>query len=346
MSELGNNIRRIAKTEDLQRQINDLLSQVATLKDKDAKLGDRSTAYQKNSGGGVGQSSGDKLAEQVAEVVGGALDDFSDGLLDSFSDAAGNADGTGDDGSSNLLSAFSQDLDDMKTTAPNIGTQIKKLEGLHEIGGSKEANIQLDGQFEPPFYPDSGFTNYNADTDPREENFVAGTWYSTSGGYFASSPWQSAQSYLTTILDPLDPSNAPHTVVSVNAYNPATDSTVNVVVSRASAANFEQTVNINTTGCTIGVDAWCPTEQPIGAWEPDSIHQLAFDGAKFITNSAEAAADYLNSWGDSPSNISGETSSGEGVNIIPTDQGGTVITYDNGNQILVNKQGLITATNY
>ena len=97
MSDFGRNIQRIAKTADLQRQINDLLSQVAELKDKEGKLGDRSVAYQTSSGG-VGQSSGDKGASPVEADVASALKDFTDGALDVFSDDAGNASGTGADG--------------------------------------------------------------------------------------------------------------------------------------------------------------------------------------------------------------------------------------------------------
>jgi len=344
MSDLGRDIVRIARSEELQRQINDLLSQVADLKDKANKLGDRSTAYQTSSGG-VGQSSGDKSASQVESDVGSALKDFSDGALDVFSDAAGNIDGTGADGTSSEIDPYSQDLNDLATNAPNEGSLIKQLTGFEEVGGSKEATIQLDGQFTPPVYPGSGFDSYNADTDPREDKFLQGVWYETAGGYESSNPYSSAQAYATAVLDPNDPPNAPHRVVSIDAYDEATASSVTVNMTRV-AGTFTLNTNVYQSGCVVGTDSWCPSLRPVGAWEADSIHQLAFDGAQFVSNSAEAAADLLNSWSDSPSKVSGETSDGTGVSIEPTDTGGSTVTFTGGNQIVLDHSGIVTSTNY
>lgn len=344
MSDLGRNIRLIAETEKLQRQINDLLSQVAELKDKDAKLGDRSTAYQSASGG-VGQKSGDKLAEQIEADVGSALDDFSDGLLDVFSDAADNAGGTGDLSTPNTLDSFSEDLADLETTAPKLGSKILQLTGLEEVGGTKEAVINLDGEFVPPLYPGSGFENYNADIDPREDNFLQGVWYSTSGGYESSNPLSSAQAYATAVLDVVDAANAPHTAVSVEAYDPATASNVLVNMSRV-AGTFQQSVNVWQSGCTVGADAWCPSLRPVGDWDEDDIHQLAFNGAQYLTSTLEAAADTLNSWTDSPSSVSGETSNNTGVTIEPTDTGGSTVTYTGGNSFTLDNNGTVISKNY
>lgn len=346
MSDLGRNIRLIAETEKLQRQINDLLSQVQDLKDKDAKLGDRSVAYQAKAGG-VGQASGDKgAASPVAEAVSSALNDFSDGVLDAFSDAAGNATGTGDDGTVNEQESFSQDLADLETTAPNEGSQLKQLTGLEEVGGTKEATINLDGLFNAGFYgATSELGDYNADTDPREDNFVQGVWYSTSGGYESSNPFSSAQAYATAVLDGLDPPNAPHTAVSVEAYDPNVDTSVLVNMSRVSGA-FQQNVNIWQSGCTVGSDSWCPTLRPVNPWYVDGIHQLAFDGAQFLTNTAEAAADTLIEWTGSGSKVSGETSNNTGVSIEPTDTGGSTVTFTGGNSFTMDSGGVVISKNY
>jgi hypothetical protein len=344
MSDFGKNIRLIAETEKLQRQINDLLSQVADLKDKSDKLGDRSTAYQTSSGG-VGQSSSNKGSTPIEADVGGALKDFSDGLLDVFSDEAGNGAGTGDTGTSNELDSFSQDLADLETTAPNLGSNIKQLTGFEEVGGSQEAVINLDGSFVPPQYVGSDFDNYNADTDPREDNFLQGVWYSIGGSYESSNPFDSAQSYATAVLDVLDAPNAPHLAVSVEAYDPATASTVLVNMSRVAGA-FQQNVNVWQSGCVVGTDSWCPTLRPVNPWYVDGIHQLAFDGAKFLSSTAEAGADLLIEWTGGPSKISGETSNNTGVTMEPTDTGGTTITFTGGNSFTVDNAGTVTSSNY
>jgi hypothetical protein len=345
MSDLGRNIRLLAETEKLQRQINDLLSQVQDLKDKDAKLGDRSVAYQAKAGG-VGQASGDKgAASPVAEAVSSALNDFSGGLLDAFSDAAGNATGTGDDGTVNQQESFSQDLADLETTAPNLGSQLKQLTGLEEVGGSKEAVINLDGLFNAPIYEGSGFDSYNADVDPREDQFLQGVWYETAGGYESSNPYSSAQAYATAVLDPNDPPNAPHRVVSVDAYDEATASTVTVNMSRVSGT-FTLNTSVYQSGCVVGTDSWCPSLRPVGDWDADSIHQLAFDGAQFLTNTAEAAADTLIEWTGSGSKVSGETSNNTGVSIEPTDTGGSTVTFTGGNSFTMDSSGVVTSSNY
>ena len=107
------------------------------------------------------------------------------------------------------------------------------------------------------------------------------------------------------------------------------------------------TANVTRFACTPGSSDACPLEQPTDLeWAMDGIHKLAFTGARFLTHDNEAAVDLLNSWSDGPSKLTGETSGGVGVTIEPTDTGGSNITFSNGNQIEVGRDGTVLQTNY
>jgi hypothetical protein len=84
----------------------------------------------------------------------------------------------------------------------------------------------------------------------------------------------------------------------------------------------------------------------VGTWNADDVHQLAYQGANYVSNTAEAAADYLNTWGDNPSNVTGQTSGAVGVVVAPTDAKGTTITYVGGEQIVLDARGKVISKNY
>ena len=350
MSDYGKGIQRIAQTEELQRQINDLLSQVQDLKDKSAKLGDRSTAY-KSASGGIGQKSSDKDAEMIEEDVGSALDDFTDGLLDVFSDEAGTDVGTGDLTTPNQLDSFSQDLNDLATTPPKEGSSLFQLTGLEEVGGDKEATVNLDGMFPPEIYGNPDWTEYNADIDPRMEDFISGQQYQAQQlGYtapFSPSSYSAAELGIAGLASPFSGVYGPFTFTlgGDNGFG-VRPMTIHGFDITGLIPN-STTANVTRFACTPGSSDACPLEQPTDLeWAMDGIHKLAFTGARFLTHDNEAAVDLLNSWSDGPSKLTGETSGGVGVTIEPTDTGGSNITFSNGNQIEVGRDGTVLQTNY
>lgn len=340
MSDLGRNIRTIANTEELQRQINDLQAQIVGDKDKIGIAGSRSIAY-KGANGGIGKADGDTDMAMIQEDVGTALDDFSGGLLDIFNDEAGNQDGTGDDGDASSLDGFTEDLNNYKDTTPQLGEKFKKLSGLGECGGTAEAEVMLNGLFEPPTYGDgTNFEGYNADQDPRNDQFVAGTYYNQGGGN-ASDPWTAMQKWVDILNATVDPGQN-YVIDSFEAFDPATDSQVQFHGTRL-AGSWAASVAI-LTGCTIGVDAWCPAEAVPGDWPIDNKHQLSFDGAQFKTSEFEPKEDVYNPWADDTSNIDACTSSGESVNLKPTGDGGVEVTYGTGESFAMDASGTVTAT--
>lgn len=342
MSDLGRNIRTIANTEELQRQINDLQTQITGDDDKIGINGSRSIAY-KGANGGIGKASGETDMAMIQEDVGTALDDFSDGLLDAFDDESGNQDGTGDDGDASNLDGFTEDLDGYKDTTPQLGEKFKKLSGLGECGGTAEAEVMLNGLFVPPNY-DNLFEGYNADQDPRLDQFAVGTWYQYAGNVVTNSSnvYDTATAALA-VLEAGDPGSAPFAISNITSYDPSVDTTVQVNYTNKFAGGI-LSINIYTSGCVIGTDAWCPSTSEPGEWPSDDKHQLSFDGAQFKTSEFEPKEDVYNPWDNDTSQIDACTSSGESVNLKPTGDGGVEVTYGTGESFSMDASGTVIAT--
>ena len=215
-----------------------------------------------------------------------------------------------------------------------------------QCGTANEAVIYLDGLDRPYDWGDA-FDDYGANEDPREDNFIAGTWYQYAGvpGTSSSNPFSSAAAYMPE-LDANDPGNAPHAVTSVTAYDPTVDSNVEVSCTRASGA-FNLSVNIFRTGCTVGVDSYCPSEAPRNQDPADDLHKLRFDGGQFQTSEFENDDDIVGPWGQNigsggPSTVSGCTSSGETVEVSATGNGNSQVSFGNGDTYQINSSGVVT----
>ena len=323
MSDLGDNIRRIAGVKELKRKIDELQDLITSTADK-AGIGKHiSTAY--GSGGAVGSNTV-------------STDDRDTDKATAAGQGAGGAD------SSNGYTADTQNLFDNR---PALGAKIESLGGFFDCATGDEAKINFNGKFDPEVIPgiaNEGTWSGEASADPRESQFKEGTWYSTAGANESTSPVGSVEQLLPS-LDSNDPGNAPHTVGSVSEYDPAVDTNVNVTVNRTGASSFEQAVNINTTGCTVGVDAWCPTTDNRAPyiWASDAIHNIAFDGAQFLTSGQEPDADKNNKWDNNSSSMSGCDASGNAVTLTPDLTGGVNIDYtDTDKSITVNNAGFIS----
>lgn len=339
MSDLNDNIKRIANTPELRKLIEQLLNDNGNIKQKNPINGSRSVSYQ-NANGGVSQKASSP----------GTVESDNPGSEDPVvnnGDGSGAEDGSGGDGSPRNGDKDELDLQDLLDNGAQIGDRIGSLSGLEQCGGGAEGIVYLDGDFRPYDWGDS-FDDYGANEDPREANFVAGTWYQYAGvgATSASNPYASAQAYLPT-WDSLDPPNAPHSVGAIDAYDPATDSTVSVTINRSGGGSFEANVTIFTSGCTIGVDSYCPASAPTNQNPSDGIHQLAFNGAQFLTNTLENDSDVYGPWGQNngsggPSKISGCTSGGTSVSIEAIGNGNSQVTFGTGDTYTLNSGGVVT----
>jgi hypothetical protein len=338
MSDLIENIRRISNTAELEALIEQLLNQTQGIEEKQQILGDRSVAYQ-NSSGGVSQKASTPGTTETD-------DPGSDGSNPENGDGGGNDDGTGEDGDTQDATKDELDLQDLLDNGAQIGDKINSLLGLTDCGGGNEANIYLDG-YDRPYDWGDAYDEYGVDEDPRESQFVQGTWYQYAGvgATNSTNPYSCIQAYLPT-WDSLDPGNAPHTVVSVGAYDELVDGTAPVTVNRASG-DFLVSATIFRSGCTVGVDAHCPTTAPTNQNPADGIHQLKFDGGQFQTSTFENDADINGPWGQNdgsggPSAVSGCASGGETVTIAATGNGESSVTFGNGDVYTLDATGTVT----
>ena len=352
MSDIGRNIRRIAKTEELERRINDLQQQLATT-DKSSIDGSRSTAY-KTANGGYGQQSGDTDADQLAEDIASGLDDFEDGVIDIFGDESGNQDGTGEEGTPTQTDGYEKDLNDLLGTAPILGDLLQKLSGLEECSGSGVGQINMDGFFQPQPLPGlPGDTpNGETTTNPRDEGYVEGGYHIAVTGGESYSPYSAAEVFISTLNTTQSPTV--HTLVSVFADTDSVTNPWNFTYNRNTAggdlidANNLGQITFFPEACDIDVDSYCPSEPTLVQWnwDADGIHQLAFDGAQFKTSEFETPGDIHGPWDNDTSKISGCTSSGESVTLEPTGDGGANITFGNGNQITTGPDNRVITVNY
>ena len=339
MSDLINNIRRISNADELEALIEQLLNQTQGIEEKQKIPGDRSVAYETSNGGVSQKASSPGTVE--SDDPGSTNPETQNG------DGSGNEDGSGQDGDTQDASKDNHDLNDILNDGLKIGDKVNVLNGLMQCGTSNEGVVYMDGYFRPYDWGDA-YDEYGAETDPREDQFVQGTWYMYAGvpATRSSNPFSSVQAYLPT-WDSLDPPNAPHSVAGVAAYDPATDATVEVTINRSGGGSFGANVNIFIGGCSIGVDSYCPTEAPQNQDPADDLHKVKFDGGQFQTSEFENDADIVGPWGQNdgsggPSSISGCTSSGETVVIAATGNGESSVTFGNGDVYTLDSTGTVT----
>lgn len=340
MSDLNDNIQRIAKTKELQELVEQLIKKSGLIGKKNPISGDRSVSYDQ-AGGGVGNK---KSSPGTVE----ADDPGSDGSEDSNEDGSGNDDGGGNDGDTQNSDKDELDLQDLLDNGAQIGDRIGSLSGLTDCGGGNEGIVYMDGDFRP--YDWGGvFDDYGANDDPRESQFVAGTYYV----YNALTTHNSTSVYGAVSaglgeLDSNDPGNAPHAIVSIDPYDQNTigdGGNVTVNMSRASGS-FTVNASANVGNCSVGVDSYCPASTPFNQNPSDGVHQLRFDGGQFQTSERENDADIVGPWGQNngsggPSKISGCASGGETVDIEAVGNGNSQVTFGNGDSYTLDSDGVV-----
>lgn len=340
MSDFSDNIKRISNSEELQKLIEQLLNQKDNIETKEPIPGGRSVSYQTANGG----------VSQKASTPGTVESDdpgSSDPVVNN-GDGGGNSDGTGEDGDPNDGAKDELDLQDLLDDGAQIGDKIGSLAGLTDCGGGNEAIIYMDGAFRP--YDFVGLDDYGANEDPRESQFVAGTYYV----YNALTTHNDTSVYGAVTaglgeLDSNDPGNAPHTIVSIDEYDENTigdGGLITVNMNRASGG-FTVNVTANVGNCSVGVDSYCPATAPSNQWPSDGIQQLAFDGGQFVTSEFENDSDVHGPWGQNngaggPSKISGCTSGGQTVDIQATGNGNSSVTFGNGDVYQLDSSGTVT----
>lgn len=354
MSEFGDNIRVISREAHLQRQINELQERLAKTEKASIK-GGRSIGYVTRNGGNGTASGGkgvdtifaDTVGNEIAatgteigtEIVSGTDFNIGEG-------GSGGEDGTGTsgaDGVPNTLDDFTQDLNDLATNAPAVGSIIKGLEGMQDCTTAEEAYIGIDGFYLPEIIEGlSGGFNGETTTDPRDFGFSAGTTWVAAAGV-GSTPYAAALDYILILRATVFPLA---TMISVGANPPGSDY---LMTFNPGDGSIDGETNVTGSGCTIGVDANCPATNPNAGgyvWTSDSVHQLAFDGAQFKTSDNEHLDDQNPAWVNSPSSVSGCTSGAETVTVAADGAQGSTVTFGNGNSFTMDSTGTVTSINY
>ena len=342
MSNFGDNIRNIAKTGELEKSIEQILNSKIP-DNKEPLPSTRTTAYE-TANGGVSTASG----------TGGSGTTQSTGSAGSSATGADSAGGGGSGGDSENpdnptgkqnADAFAKTAAELFSAGASIGERIDAITGIEDCSSGDTADLRLDGQFLPPTivgYDGYGYFDDAAD-DPRNENFTQGIFYTAPGGQKSDNPWAAVTAYLPA-LDAADPSNAPHVISSVPSYDPLTDSNVNVQASRKDGVTFGIAVSITAPGsCTVGSDAWCPTSPSIDKWPAQGKHQLAFDGAQFVSPPLQDSVDDLPQFKNNPSKISGCTGGGNVLTVEADGDGNKKVTFDNGDVYKIGADGIVTA---
>ena len=326
MTNLSKNIQRIAKTDELKKLIEDLLNE-SDHTEKSSIDGNTYTAFVGAFGGVSGVGGGTVPAVGTATDQAQSTDDAfdvngSDVFSDQFGDLFENDYGD-------------VDLDDLATGDFKIGDRITGLDNLQDCSdSSKVAGIVL-GNHRPP--TDGLWEDQNADYHPDEDKWRQGYWYQATG---ATTIHKGATAYdvMQQVVDDYNEngSSTPYALESIDDYDPDTLSSGSSFFARVTRTvvvgvpYFDVNVIINKTGCSVGVDAWCPTTAPTPEWIGDGIHQLKFDGAQFVTSDFENLADIVPQWNNNPSKISGCTSSGIQVSLEGSKSGDLLVNIESG----------------
>lgn len=334
MSDLIKNIKRIAETEELKRLIEQLLNQDGELAERGTIGKSSYTAYNDSTGAINGKGGeGPQTDPGTSSPTDGNTDDAiseNDGLKD-------------------------KDGDELSDGDIGIGDKMDRITDLEDCStGEKLEIITTDNYIPPNIDGLEGYTHQDwvDGEDPREDQWRSGVWYQVAAATKSTSAWGALNNYLPT-LDSADPPNAPHSISSIADYDVDTTpdaSNIVGVVARNTPPVGDPTVNvnitINKTGCTIGVDAWCPTSRPINDFPADGIHQVKFDGARFVTSPYEPLADQHGPWQNSPSKITACTAAGDQITFQGANDGTLLATVDtgtaSGNTYKINNKGIVT----
>lgn len=322
-------IQKISNSEELKRAIEQLLN--PSRKQSFGKIRAKTfTAYQNAIGGISGSTQGGVSGDQG---TAGEVDEQT-----SEADDARDGEGSGDNEDVRNGDAGTKDMQDIFDNGILAGAILRGLLGLYDCNTGKQAQLWLDGLFRPPssLYGLDGY-NGNWDYDPREAQWREGVYYTFNAvtTHYSTNPYSAVEAGLGE-FDSNDPPNAPHTLVSIEDYDVDAESdgaTLTATLSRV-AGQFTANVTIKKTGCVVGSDPYCPEEAPRNLWPSDGIHQLAFDGARFLTSPFENTDDINPSWQNGPSKISGCTSGGDQFTIEAGSTGtvGTV-TFGAGSEV-------------
>lgn len=342
MSNFGENIRRISKTGELEKSIEQMLNNKIP-DDKEPIKSQRTISYESANGGvSTTKSSGGSGTSQSTGSTGSS---GTGADSDGGSGGGGDSEDPNNPTGKNNADAFAKSAADLASLGAAIGERIDAITGIEDCSSGDTADLRLDGLFIPPII--NGYDGYgyfdDAAEDPRNENFVQGVFYTSPGGNKSDSPWGAMDSYLS-VLDANDPGNAPHEISGVESYDPLTDSSVIVTVTRGDGVSFGNNVSITAPGsCNVGVDAWCPSSPSITKWPPQGKHQLAFDGAQFVSPPLQDSADDLPQFKNSPSKVSGCTGEGDTIEVEADGNGNKKVTFGNGDVYKIGADGKITA---
>lgn len=330
MADLIKNIQRIARTKELKELIENLITDEDLA--ENARIdGTTFTAFETSNGGvGGGASAEDNgsLEEENQDTDAANAENNTDGSLD---------EATGDDFADGGI---------------GIGDKADFISGLEDCTTGDQLTVITTDNYIPPNIANlDGYTasDWDDGNDPRESQWRSGVYYEFTvlTTHNASNPYSAVEAGLSE-YDSNDPPNAPHTLVSIEEYDidaKADASTIEATLNRTSG-NFTANVTIRKTGCTVGVDAWCPSEKPASDWPEDGIHQLKWDGGRFVTSPFEPLADQHGPWQNSPSKITACTPEGDQLTLQGSNDGNLLITADTGDAAgdtyVVNNEGIIT----
>lgn len=314
MSDLGDNIRRIAGVKELKRKIDELQDLITSNADK-AGIGKHiSNAY--GSGASVGSNT------------------VSSDDRDTDAGSTSAAVATGGATSANGYTANMKSLFDNK---PELGGKIDALGGFLDCATGEEAKINLDGKYDPEIIEgisNNGDWTGETSVDPRNSadaqggGWVSGTqWQAQQIGYtapFATSAGTAAAAGAAGISGSLGGIPGPFSASVGGEISPGVYS-----VTLTGSNGQTTTANVQSSGCTAGESLACPVDlsEQVYEWSPDGIHNIAFDGAQFRSSDQENNDDINNKWYNNSSGMSGCDSGGNEVTLTPDNTGGVVIDY-------------------
>lgn len=337
MSTIKDNIRRIAETEELKKLIAELLNE-GEATDKANIPPTTYFAY-------VGTNGGVNSSPQAPSSEVGSTEEEEENTDDATEvEDPDTPDGSGGGTSTDLQDAIDDGL--------QIGDQVREFTGLENCGGSGEGVLYTDGEWRPPVIGD--LENYTADWategDPRERQWRSGVWYQATGTsvHKASNPYSAIEPALAE-FDANDPPNAPHTLVSIESYDVDAvldGDTLEATLNRVSG-QFTSNITVKKTGCTVGVDAHCPSSEPINDWPSDDKHQLNYNQGQFQTNEFESPDDLVGPWQGNPSTLEACGSTGGQATFQAANNGGMIFTIGSGpnagDSYILNPQGVVEA---
>jgi len=329
MSDLIKNIKRIAETEELKRLIEQLLNQ-------DGELAERGT---------IGKSSYTAYSDSTGAINGkGGEGPQTDPGTSSPTD------GNTDDAISENDGLKDKDGDELSDGDIGIGDKMDRITDLEDCSTGEKLEIITTDNFIPPNL--NGLEGYTAEdwedgNDPRNESYDSGQYYSNAvgGGAVDSITGYGYAELIVSERDTLFPADAPHSLDSFS-YTSGSPSSITFTVLKANG-DVDTTITLAAQNCPAagnpGLCSQVPTSQD---WPADNIHQLKWDGGRFVTSAYEPLADQHGPWQNSPSKITACTAAGDQITFQGANDGSLLATVDtgtaSGNTYKINNKGIVT----